>query len=231
MPYLICEKCGGHYKLQKGESPDDFGECTCGGRLRYVKSIYGDSKSRNKEISTKMKFTFGIFIIFIITLGLTYVLIPDTWKMDYIIPNKVGGYEVPKTPQELEFRAGSFYDEPVKVMGTKGEGLAKYYLNPNSNVMIIAEILNTDNAKMIKKMKLMYEGLPEETRDIDGKTVDLSYDGIYHAVFYGNSYVMDIHATSTNPSARESRDVLQREALNFTQNFIPEFNKKNIFYS
>ena len=24
MPYVICEKCGGYYELEKGESPDDF---------------------------------------------------------------------------------------------------------------------------------------------------------------------------------------------------------------
>jgi len=34
--YLICDKCGGYYKLQSGESPDDFSrECECGGKLAY----------------------------------------------------------------------------------------------------------------------------------------------------------------------------------------------------
>jgi len=34
--YLICDKCGGYYILQPGESPDDFStECECGGRLEY----------------------------------------------------------------------------------------------------------------------------------------------------------------------------------------------------
>lgn len=231
MSYLICEKCGGHYKLQDGESADEFQQCTCGGKLRYVKSIYGDPNSQNKEISTRMKLISAISIIFIIALGVTYIFIPDTLKMDYTIPNKVGAYEVPKTPQELESEAGKFYDEPVKVMGTREEGLAKYYLKPNSNVMIVAEILHTDNAKTIKQMKYKYEGPPEDTKTIDGKTVYLSYDGLYHAVFYGNNYVMDIHAGSTNSYARESKNVLQEETLNFAQIFIPEFDKKNIFYS
>lgn len=39
MGYLICKKCGGYYELQQGESPDDFGECNCGGKLRYVESL------------------------------------------------------------------------------------------------------------------------------------------------------------------------------------------------
>jgi|GEM_PF-2248687 hypothetical protein len=37
--YLVCESCGGYYKLKKGESPDDFSKCQCGGELRYVKSL------------------------------------------------------------------------------------------------------------------------------------------------------------------------------------------------
>jgi hypothetical protein len=39
MGYVVCEKCGGYYHLQKGESPTDFEECRCGGRLEYVDSL------------------------------------------------------------------------------------------------------------------------------------------------------------------------------------------------
>lgn len=32
--YLVCNKCGGYYELQPGESPRDFSlECECGGHL------------------------------------------------------------------------------------------------------------------------------------------------------------------------------------------------------
>ncbi|MEN6293461.1 MAG: hypothetical protein ABFD07_15795 [Methanobacterium sp.] len=32
--YLVCNKCGGYYELQPGESPKDFSlECECGGHL------------------------------------------------------------------------------------------------------------------------------------------------------------------------------------------------------
>ncbi len=37
MPFLVCEECGGYYQLQKGESPDDFESCLCGGKLAYAK--------------------------------------------------------------------------------------------------------------------------------------------------------------------------------------------------
>jgi hypothetical protein len=38
--YLICDKCGGYYELQTGESPDDFDdECECGGKLEHAKTL------------------------------------------------------------------------------------------------------------------------------------------------------------------------------------------------
>ncbi len=40
MGYLICDKCGGSYELQEGESPGDFSDvCECGGTLRYVDNL------------------------------------------------------------------------------------------------------------------------------------------------------------------------------------------------
>ncbi len=39
MPYLICKKCDGYYKLQEGESLEDFEECECGGKLTQVDSL------------------------------------------------------------------------------------------------------------------------------------------------------------------------------------------------
>lgn len=39
MGYLKCDKCGGSYKLQPGESPEDFESCSCGGKLRYFEFL------------------------------------------------------------------------------------------------------------------------------------------------------------------------------------------------
>ena len=40
MGFLICNKCGGYYELQEGESPEDFaGKCDCGGDLKYVQNL------------------------------------------------------------------------------------------------------------------------------------------------------------------------------------------------
>ena len=38
--YLICDKCGGYYKLEEDESPDDFVlKCKCGGELKVFNSF------------------------------------------------------------------------------------------------------------------------------------------------------------------------------------------------
>ena len=40
--YLVCDKCNEYYKLQPGESPEDFtDQCECGGKLKYYKHIDG----------------------------------------------------------------------------------------------------------------------------------------------------------------------------------------------
>ncbi len=40
MGYLICDKCKGYYKLDYGESPDDFSKnCECGGTLSYKEKL------------------------------------------------------------------------------------------------------------------------------------------------------------------------------------------------
>jgi hypothetical protein len=54
MGYLICQECGGYYKLEKGESKEDFVSCECYGSLTYVDDIDGylkENNEPNKDIS------------------------------------------------------------------------------------------------------------------------------------------------------------------------------------
>lgn len=38
--FLVCDKCGGYYELQPGESPEDFlDRCECGGRLIHKSDL------------------------------------------------------------------------------------------------------------------------------------------------------------------------------------------------
>jgi hypothetical protein len=45
--YLKCEKCGGYYEPHTGESPEDFEECECGGKLEYIEI----EESKNYDIT------------------------------------------------------------------------------------------------------------------------------------------------------------------------------------
>jgi len=49
MGYLICQECGGYYKLENGESKEDFVSCECYGSLTYVEDIDGYLKENNKS--------------------------------------------------------------------------------------------------------------------------------------------------------------------------------------
>jgi len=50
MSYLICENCGGFYKLKDNESPEDFSTCECGGLLHLTESEYDLSIEASSQI-------------------------------------------------------------------------------------------------------------------------------------------------------------------------------------
>ena len=53
MGYLLCEKCGGYYKLQPGESPEEFGDkCECGGVLKYVDTLESIDTKKMEEMKS-----------------------------------------------------------------------------------------------------------------------------------------------------------------------------------
>lgn len=55
MGYLICEKCRGYYKLQKGESLSDFDCCQCGGKLKYYEDSIDEKILDNNTVGYNHK--------------------------------------------------------------------------------------------------------------------------------------------------------------------------------
>lgn len=51
--YIVCEKCGGHYRLKEGETLGDFKICHCGGKLEYAKKDFKPPNTENKSKSGK----------------------------------------------------------------------------------------------------------------------------------------------------------------------------------
>ncbi|HHT18934.1 MAG: hypothetical protein QM396_06840 [Euryarchaeota archaeon] len=71
MPYLICQRCGGYYKLEEDESPDDFDTCRCGGDLVYSYSIDQTPKRRSKKGFAWVSFFFTAVIVVIAFISFT----------------------------------------------------------------------------------------------------------------------------------------------------------------
>lgn len=47
MSIIECDNCGGYYKLEEGESLEDFDTCQCGGNLSHVKFQEAINKQKN----------------------------------------------------------------------------------------------------------------------------------------------------------------------------------------
>lgn len=96
MGYLVCEKCGGYYSLEEGESPTDFAECRCGGKLEYLDSLNDlDIKSNvNNLVKGKLKEKFvspimlrllGVLLGAVIMYIPYYLLSPDPRSTTFVL--------------------------------------------------------------------------------------------------------------------------------------------------
>jgi hypothetical protein len=70
MPYLICQECGGYYKLDDDESPKDHKRCSCGGKLVFSK--YLDSKPRKTR---KMLYGLVLAIVILTIMAAGYIFL------------------------------------------------------------------------------------------------------------------------------------------------------------
>lgn len=68
MGYLECEKCGGRYELQEGESPEDFESCECGGKLRHISPNISPIKKEGMNFTTKILIV--IVIVLVLAVGI-----------------------------------------------------------------------------------------------------------------------------------------------------------------
>lgn len=71
MSYVVCEKCGGYYKLQEGESVGDFDACQCGGNLKYITSIEDIEEPKN-TVNPKKPWLSGLLSLILPGLGHFY---------------------------------------------------------------------------------------------------------------------------------------------------------------
>jgi len=87
--FLVCNSCGGYYKLQQGESPEDFNwGCDCGGQL--IKSPT-ETLSNFENRAEKDKFLLHILISYFLiwffwpaaAIGAYYLLTRDNERANF----------------------------------------------------------------------------------------------------------------------------------------------------
>lgn len=64
--YIVCETCGSLYKLQKGESLEDFKACNCGGKLKYDAFSTGTHTSAGTINLSKIKLSAALLSIILL---------------------------------------------------------------------------------------------------------------------------------------------------------------------
>lgn len=84
MGYVICEKCGGYYELEEGESLDNFKTCQCGGTLKYLEDELKEAKSsENLDIPHEGN----------LNVEGTFKEVGENDKPEFICPNCMSGHE------------------------------------------------------------------------------------------------------------------------------------------
>lgn len=68
MGYLECEECKGRYELKKGESPDDFESCECGGKLKHITPNIAPIKKSGINFTTKILIV--VIIVLVLAVGI-----------------------------------------------------------------------------------------------------------------------------------------------------------------
>ena len=150
MGYLICQKCGGYYKLAEGESKDDFVSCECYGSLTYVDSIdeyLEENHKFNKDLSEDKKSEYSD------------VEVDHNVKSDIFVPDSdlKNGFEDESPQNEKLSKSSSFpsFTESEDIPSVKNR---KYY----------REISSKDIKPDIEKLKRI--------KDVNGIIEALNYN-------------------------------------------------------
>lgn len=125
--YVICENCGGYYKLDEGESLDDFEACRCGGKLGYAEDNFlskGEPERKKKSIKEKTSKK------------------PKTDAGKYIVCENCGGYYQLKKGESLDdfesCHCGGELKYAKKYFKLNSKGRSKIFSNSFLLVIILA---------------------------------------------------------------------------------------------
>jgi hypothetical protein len=202
MGYLICQRCGGYYKLQEDESPEDFESCHCGGQLVY-------SETLNKPRMSRKKF-FGILmaIVILTILATSYiaffmpnlggisqssptVLASDsrgTITKNVLTPGNGTSSNVSSNKKTIAVITGMHPREKLSIRTVK-DVVNQYHLSSNQEIIYYA-VNVTDNPDNYVTGRSNGEGLVSQyiIPDIKKSGVDLVVICHDHGPGYGKGY-------------------------------------------
>ncbi len=143
MTYLICNKCGKCYKLQPGESPEDFYlTCDCSGELKPYNNLDDYHNNRSKNVRTergslKSKFLI-VTVILLIAIGLAY-----TWANINDTTNLLGSNSIGSVSKLVYTHPGYAGPKIAIVTGMHPREISAKDVVPN-DIKAYAEIHNVE---------------------------------------------------------------------------------------
>ncbi|MDO8870570.1 MAG: hypothetical protein Q7V10_07460 [Methanobacteriaceae archaeon] len=232
MSYLICDQCGACYDLEDDESVDDFDlTCECGGHFKHVDSIPSKNDKRLIKSVPNKVLLIPVTVVIVLIIFLSFNSTPSLEKMDQIIPNQVGAYQVPSSSEKMRSYTHNLL-QPVNYQESKYQMVVdKYYFPPNGSIMMHVSLHCTGDHTEFDSIENSMGNKFTDDKVINGKRVKfVQVDlGVYMALFHGDTYSVTIWASPAYENSVIPVNNLQTELVSFTENFIPEFDKSNVY--
>lgn len=233
MSYLVCAECGACYELQNGECADDFDlKCECGGHFKHVDSISSkkDNKRLIKSFPNKV-LLIPFLVVIVLMIFLSFNSAPSLEKMNQILPNQVGAYQVPSSTEKMSSYTHNLL-QPVNYQKSKYLLVVdKYYFPPGGSIMMHVSLHCTGDHTEFDSIENSMGNKFTDDKLIDGKKVKFLQVDLnnYMALFHGDTYSITIMASPAYENSVIPVNNLQTELVSFTENFVPEFNKLNVY--
>jgi hypothetical protein len=152
-------------------------------------------------------------------------------KMDQIIPNQVGAYQVPSSSEKMRSYTHNLL-QPVNYQESKYQMVVeKYYFMSGGSIMMHVSLHCTGDHTEFDSIENSMGNKFTDDKVIDGKKVKFLQVDLdeYMALFHGDTYSVTITASPAYENSVIPVNNLQSELLSFTENFVPEFNKLNVY--
>lgn len=230
MGYLVCDKCGGYYKLQPGETPEDFDdECECGGKLTFQKSLEPSIKNseglfdkwKMQSKSIKALSIIGVFLIgFLFIGGVMGIFSPVQSTAQPTTPPQVTPSLNNSSTSQVQ--AGTVV---INNLGITKIAHFKDQYNPNLNMNVPIETYSSYvvSGELVPSSNFNYLGVIvkyyDEMGNVLGKNLIWSFNGVKKGENYLMSFEQNVTGTPFKADVMvfDSQDVNDESKAIFKQ--------------